>query len=221
MAVVLVFGFSYSAIGVGCGRYGRSVGAAGCEVREHCMNWRRIVAMVTLLAPGVATAAGVEDFFGDWRGVELSIDGAENLPDLAPADLDMAIADHGDGFRIEAVALARDAEGVLEPRRFEAAFAPTGTPGVFAFEPGGGSLLTSLFADPAEGNPLKGDTLLWARLVDDALHVYSLAIDDQGGFALEHSTARLTPTGMDMRYLLRLENERIVTIEGHLARAGD
>jgi hypothetical protein len=221
MAVVLVFGFSYSAIGVGCRRYGRSVGAAGREVREHGMNWRRIVALITLLAPGVATAAGVEDFFGDWRGVELSIDGAENLPDLAPADLDMAIADHGDGFRIEAVALARDAEGVLEPRRFEAAFAPTDTPGVFAFEPGGGSLLTSLFADPAEGNPLKGDTLLWARLAEDTLHVYRLAIDEQGGFALEHSSGRLTSNGMDMRYLLRLENERIVTIEGHLARAGD
>jgi hypothetical protein len=221
MAVVLVFGFSYSAIGVGCGRYGRSVGAAGCEVREHCMNWRRIVAMVTLLAPGVATAAEIDDFFGDWRGVELSVDGSENLPDLAPADLDMAIAEHGDGFRIEAIALARDAEGVLEPRRFEATFAPTDTPGLFAFEPGGGSLLSSLFADPAVGNPLKGDTLLWARLAEDALHVYSLAIDDQGGFALEHSSGRLTSNGMETRYLLRLENERIVTIEGHLARAGD
>ena len=185
------------------------------------MNWRHIVAMVALLAPGVATAAGIDDFFGDWRGVELSIDSSETLSDLAPADLDMAIADHGDGFRIQAVSLRRDAKGVLEPRRLDAAFAPTGTPGVFAFEPGGGSLLSSLFADPAEGNPLKGDTLLWARLADDTLHVYSLAIDEQGGFVLEHSTGRLTPNGMNMRYLMRLENERIVSIEGHLARAGD
>jgi hypothetical protein len=52
--------------------------------------------------------------------------------------------------------------------------------------PGTGSLLSSLFADPAVGNPLEGDTLLWARLQDDALHVYSLAIDPGGGFALEH-----------------------------------
>jgi hypothetical protein len=38
---------------------------------------------------------------------------------------------------------------------------------------------------------------------------------------LEHSTGQLTPDGMATRYLLRLENERIVTIEGRLERAGD
>ena len=84
-----------------------------------------------------------------------------------------------------------------------------------------GSLLSRLFADPALGNPLEGDTLLWARLQDDALHVYSLAIDDRGGFALEHSTARLTKDGMTAGYVLRLENEQIVMVEGRLERTGD
>jgi hypothetical protein len=185
------------------------------------MSWRHILAALALLAPGAATAAGIDDFFGEWRGIELSIDGPEKPPDLTPADLDMSIADQGGGFRVRAVALAREPDGRLAPRRFDAAFAPTGTPGVFAFEPGGGSLLSSLFADPADGNPLEGDTLLWARLADDTLHVYSLAIDDRGGFVLEHSTGQLTPDGMATRYLLRLENERIVTIEGRLERAGD
>ena len=88
-------------------------------------------------------------------------------------------------------------------------------------EPAAGSLLSRLFADPALGNPLEGDTLLWARLQDDALHVYSLAIDDRGGFALEHSTGQLTQDGMTTRYVLRLENEQIVMVEGRLERAGD
>jgi hypothetical protein len=185
------------------------------------MNWRHILATIALFSPGAGTAAEIDDFFGKWRGVELSIDSSEKLPDLTPADLDMAIVDQDGGFQIDGLGLAREADGSIAPRRFDAAFAETGTPGVFAFEPGGGSLLSSLFADPAEGNPLEGDTLLWARLAEDALHVYSLAIDEQGGFVLEHSTGRLTPNGMEMRYLLRLENERIVTMEGHLERAGD
>jgi hypothetical protein len=184
------------------------------------MRWRHVAAALALLDPGAAVAAGIDDFFGAWRGVELSIDASEKPPDLTPADLDLSITDHGEGFRIRAVALARQPDGNLAPRRFDAAFAPTETPGVFAFEPGG-SLLSNLFADPASGNPLDGDTLLWARLVDDTLHVYSLAIDDRGGFALEHSTGRLTGEGMALRYRLRLENERIVTIEGQLERAGD
>jgi hypothetical protein len=102
------------------------------------MSWRHILAALALLAPGAATAAEIDDFFGEWRGVELSIDGPEKPPDLTPADLDMSIADQGGGFRVRAVALAREPDGRLAPRRFDAAFAPTGTPGVFAFEPGGG-----------------------------------------------------------------------------------
>ena len=92
---------------------------------------------------------------------------------------------------------------------------------MFAFDPGTGSLLSSLFADPAVGNPLQGDTLLWARLQDDTLHVYSLAIDPAGGFALEHSTGRLTDDGMVARYELRSQNDRIAIVEGRLERAGD
>ena len=84
-----------------------------------------------------------------------------------------------------------------------------------------GSLLSSLFADPAVGNPLQGDTLLWARLQDDTLHVYSLAIDQAGGFALEHSTGRLTDDGMVARYELRSQNDRIAIVQGRLERAGD
>jgi hypothetical protein len=103
----------------------------------------------------------------------------------------------------------------------DATFAPTDVPGVFAFAPSSGSLLSSLFADPAVGNPLEGDTLLWARLQDDTLHVYSLAIDPSGGYALEHSTGQLTGDGMVTRYELRSENDRIVAVKGRLERAGD
>ena len=121
---------------------------------------------------------------------------------------------------MRAFALGRESDGRLVPRPFDATFAPTDTLGVFAYEPAAGSLLTSLFADPSVGNPLTGDTLLWARLQDAKLHVYSLAIDDRGGFALDHSTGELTADGLVTRYVLRLENDRIVTVEGRLERAG-
>ncbi|MGH6901992.1 MAG: hypothetical protein ACREIR_04565 [Geminicoccaceae bacterium] len=187
------------------------------------MGSRHILAALgLLLAPGAAVAAEIDDFFGDWRGVEVSIDDdAGQSLQLAATDLDMAIAGQDGGFRIRGFGLARKPEGALVLRPIDAMFAPTETPGVFAYEPAAGSLLSRLFADPTLGNPLEGDTLLWARLQDDALHVYSLAIDDRGGFALEHSTGQLTKDGMTARYVLRLENEQIVMVEGRLERAGD
>jgi hypothetical protein len=188
------------------------------------MRWRRALAMTAVLVgPGAASAdqVTIEDFLGRWRGTEVSVDAAEEAPKLAPSDLDMTIAGEDGGFRIRALALGRERDGTLVARPVEATFAPTDVPGVFAFAPQSGSLLSSLFADPAVGNPLEGDTLLWARLQGDTLHVYSLAIDPGGGFALEHSTGRLTEDGMLARYELRSENDRIATVEGRLERAGD
>lgn len=187
------------------------------------MGSRHILAAFgLLLAPGAAVAAEIDDFFGDWRGVEVSIgDDAGQSLELTAADLGMSIAGQDAGFRIQSFGLARDPEGGLVLRPLDAIFAPTGTPGVFAYEPAAGSLLSRLFADPAVGNPLEGDTLIWARLQDDTLHVYSLAIDDRGGFALEHASGQLTQDGMATRYVLRLENEQIVMVEGRLERAGD
>jgi hypothetical protein len=188
------------------------------------MTWRHVLAATALVVGSpAATAAEValEDFFGEWRGVDVSVDDAEQGPKLGPSDLDMAITDEGGGFGIRALALAREPDGTLVARPMEATFAPTEIPGVFAFAPAGGSLLSSLFADPAVGNPLEGDTLLWARLLEDTLHVYSLAIDRAGGYALEHSTGRLTGDGITASYELRSENDRIVIVEGRLERAED
>jgi hypothetical protein len=188
------------------------------------MTWRHAIGATALLVqsgPASAADVAIEDFFGEWRGVEVSVKATEQMPKLSPSDLDMAITDEDGGFRVRALALGREPDGTLVPRSMEATFAPTEVPGVFAYAPGTGSLLSSLFADPAVGNPLEGDTLLWARLQDETLHLYSLAIDEDGGYMLEHSTERLTGDGMATGYELRSENDQVVTVEGHLERAGD
>jgi hypothetical protein len=198
--------------------------SAVSKEERHSMRWRRALAGTALLVAPCAASADqvtIADFVGRWRGVEVSIDAPEQVPKLAPSDLDMTISEASEGFQIRTLALGREPDGALAARPLEASFAPTDVPGVFAFDPGRGSLLSSLFADPAVGNPLQGETLLWARLQDDTLHVYSLAIDPAGGFALEHSTGRLTDDGIAVRYELRSQNDRIAIVEGRLERAGD
>ena len=185
------------------------------------MASRHIVAALGLaLAPSAAVAVDLDDFFGSWRGFEVSIDAPEQSLELKPADLEMSIAGERGGFRLRSFSLARGRDGGLLLRPFDALFVPTETAGVFAYQPAAGSLLSRLFADPSTGNPLEGETLLWARLQDDVLHVYSLAIDERGGFALEHTTAQLTEDGLETDLSLRLENEQIVTVAGRLERAG-
>lgn len=188
------------------------------------MTWWRIVTLIGLGAWPLGAAAEdsvLADFFGEWKGVEVSVAGEGSL-EVAPSDLDILIQEVGAGFQIRGFGMSRNTDsGQLVRRPVDAIFAPTELPGVFAFDPTvGQSLLSSLFADPATGNPLEGDTLLWARLQDDALHVYSLAIDHNGGFDLHHTTARVADDTMDTRYELRFENEQVEIVGGRLERTG-
>jgi hypothetical protein len=177
-------------------------------------------------AGGWAAGAGAEEvgisaFFGKWQGVEIAAEGAQKSLGLAPADLDIVISQQGDGFRLEGLSIGRRAPDSLEltRRSMGANFAPTEVPGVYAFDPGG-SLFTSLFADPATGNPLDGDTLLWARLEEGTLHLYSLSINPVGGFDLEHGRGTLEGDVISIDFVGYMEDAQVFTIEGRLERAG-
>jgi hypothetical protein len=187
---------------------------------ENRMRWRH--AVVAGLALGSATASAadptIEDFGGVWRGTELRISGDAQGLALEPADLDMQIQTDGDGFQISSTGLARK-DGVLAPHKIDARFTATDRPGVYAFEPGGSSFF-GLFADPATGNPLQGETLLWARLAGPTLTVYSLAITDDGDFDLHRYARTLAEGGMDVQYTRRVANNRVVTLEGRVKAEG-
>jgi hypothetical protein len=68
---------------------------------------------------------------------------------------------------------------------------------------------------------LEGETLLWARLEETALVVYSLSIDPDGGFDLNRYARTLSDGGMVVNYQRRIEGREPVSIEGRLERAGD
>jgi hypothetical protein len=186
------------------------------------MTWRHaFVAGLLLVSAGTAADdATIEDFSGSWRGVELQSSGVDQGLALTPEDLDVQIRSAGGGFHMSWTGLSRENGGELRREKAEASFTPTDRPGVYTFDAGDESLFSSLFADPATGNPLEGETLLWARLAGSTLTVYSLAIDAQGGFDLDRYARTLTDEGMAVRYTRRIENDVILTLEGRLEPAG-
>lgn len=166
-----------------------------------------------------ADEAAIRDFFGSWRGVEVEATGAQADLGLTPEDLNIEIGPSGDGFRLQGLAIGRRLPDSIEltSRPTEASFAPTERPGVYAYDPGG-SLFSSLFADPATGNPLEGDVLLWARLEGATLHLYSLSINAHGGFELEHGKGTLDGDVMTIDFEGRMEDEQLYRVEGRAER---
>jgi hypothetical protein len=181
-----------------------------------------LIGLILCPGPALAQNALPDAFYGDWKGVALTSTEGTGKLELTADDLNVRIEPDDDGFRMHWTSFAHgDSDDELVRKKAEARFAPTDRPGVFAFDPEDGSMLMGLFSDPSTSNPLEGQPLLWARVADQTLAVYGLAIDSDGGFDLRHHVRTLTDDGMAAHYTLRSEDEPVVTIEGQLKRAGD
>jgi len=180
-----------------------------------------VVVLVGLGAGALrAENAGLEPFYGKWRCVDLVIHASTEEITPTKDDLDLAIRPDGDGFRVRWTTFQRTSLGSLERRLFEARFGPTERPGVFGFDQEQRSLFGRLFAAPASGNPLQGETLLWARLADERLVIYSLGLTPQGDFDLNRH--QWTPDGdsLIVTFTRRTAKGEATRIRGRLEPAG-
>lgn len=134
------------------------------------------------LAALAADRSSIEAFVGSWRGQK-----APSATDALPPDmLSLDVQEGADGFRISWLDLGSRNRGNVGVDKLDASFSATNRAGVFEYAPTSSSLLTRMFASPKTGNPLKGETLLWARVDGPTLTVYSMKIDLNGGFDLDH-----------------------------------
>lgn len=178
---------------------------------------------VALLAwPGLAVLAAdppsIEAFVGSWKGRKAS----SAIDALPPDALSLEVQRDADGFRISWPDLSTDNQGNSGGDNINARFLPTGRTGVYEYAPKPGSLLTRMFASPATGNPLQGETLLWARIDGPTLAVYSMKIDPNGGFDLDHYSWTRTENGLQLIFSERTEDFGTETkLEGELVAKGE
>jgi hypothetical protein len=165
-----------------------------------------------------AAARPLDPFIGTWRGTVIE---TKALEDFEPSDLDLTIARDGDGFKLSWTSFELTRDDDLRRRRFTARFAPTGRAGVYAFDDEQGSLLGRLFASPATGNPLHGETLLWSRVDDEQFVVYGLDLRERGDFELHRAALARVGEELAVERSIRTGDDRITVIEGRLQLAGN
>jgi len=186
---------------------------------------RRMVLFLTvaLLAwPSLAVLAAdppsIEAFLGSWKGRKAS----SAIGALPPDALSLEVQRDADGFRISWFDLGANSQGNSGGDSIDVRFLPTGRAGVYEYAPKPGSFLTRMFASPATGNPLKGETLLWARIDGPTLAVYSMKIDLNGDFDLDHYSWTQTENGLQLIFSERTEDLGMGTkLEGELVAKGD
>lgn len=168
------------------------------------------------LAARAADAPSIDAFLGTWTGQDIATPGV----DIAPDALDLRVERDAGGFRIAWHDLTKAGEG---GKLVKARFLPTDRPGVFEYAVESGSFLERMFASPATGNPLEGETLLWARIdvENPILAVYSMSIDPKGSFDLQHYSWTRTENGLHLTFSHKTQDlDSETRIEGELAAVG-
>ncbi|MGI9498882.1 MAG: hypothetical protein ACR2P3_02510 [Geminicoccaceae bacterium] len=153
---------------------------------ESMMSIRFLLIAALLIWPGFTLSAddhpSIDSFVGDWKGADV----VSKVGRLAPDALTLRIQTVSGGFRTSWRDLGKSGRSEIGSDTTDAQFVLTDRPGVYEYAQKPGSLLTRMFASPATGNPLKGETLLWARIDGPLLAVYSMKVDPEGGFDLDH-----------------------------------
>ncbi len=164
-------------------------------------KWMMI--LLACLLPGMAYAdqSSIEAFIGSWN----SANAVSESDRLAPDALSVEVEAEAEGFRLLWRDLGKSGQGGIGGDGIEARFVPADRPGVYEFQPSSGSLLTRMFASPATGNPLEGETLIWARIDGQTLAVYSMMIDKKGGFDLDHYSWTKTDAGLSLTFIKKTE----------------
>jgi hypothetical protein len=179
-----------------------------------------LIGVILAASPAFGQRALPESFHGNWQGEGLTVEEGSADPEVMAEDLSVRIEPDAGGFRMQWTTLSREGPGSpLHRKEVEARFEPANRPGLFVFDSEQSSLLLRLFGDPSTSNPLEGEPLLWARLDGEALSVYGLTVNADGGFDLYQQVQTLTDEGMTARYTHRTEHEAII-LEGRLVRSG-
>ena len=170
-----------------------------------------------LALPSQLCAQGLAVFEGRWQGSTIEAD-AE--PGVAAGAFELEIRQLRDGAFAARWTNPSLPDDSPVGRQIDARLAPTGRPGVFAVQPEEPSLIERVFARPVTGNPLDGETLLWGRLIDGALILYSLSIGDDGHPALIRTAYRPQDEELAFERSTRLGVAEPLVIRGQLTRQG-
>jgi len=127
-----------------------------------------------LLLPAPAAADDFERFIGRYAG-SAQVDG-----DGETRDMSVVIKAAGKGFEVNWKSISHRADGRIKEKAYSIDFLPTRRGGIYASAMG-----VDVFGNPTQLDPMKGDPYVWGRITGDTLTVFSLLIDQNGGYEMQ------------------------------------
>ncbi|MFV0513205.1 MAG: hypothetical protein ACK5MY_06180 [Jhaorihella sp.] len=174
---------------------------------------RRIFAglIFVLLAMGaVAARADIAPFVGDFSGSAemVSADGTST-----PRDMSVTISKTRDGFRVGWTTITYKSDGRTKVSPFSVDFLPTDRPGIYS-----AAMQRNVFGHAVPLDPMRGEPYVWGRITGDTLTVYSLFVDDKGGYEMQQYDRTLAEGGLMLEFSRLRNGEMLRSVSAFLKR---
>jgi len=170
------------------------------------------IGALALFALSFATnlpAADFERFVGSYAGsAQVESDGESQKRDMS-----VTIAPAGKGFEVNWKSISYRADGRIKEKEYAIDFLPTRRDGIYASAMG-----IDVFGNPTQLDPMKGDPYVWGRITGDTLTVFSLFIDQNGGYEMQEYNRTLADGGLDLDYQRIRNGEKLKRIRVFLER---
>ncbi len=159
-----------------------------------------------------ATAAAAEDF-QHYIGAYSGSAQIESNGETSQRDMSVRIAAAGDGFEVNWKSISHKAGGRIKEKEYTINFLPTRRAGIYSSAMG-----VNVFGNPVPLDPMKGDPSVWARITGDTLTVFSLLIDNDGGYEMQEYNRSVAVDGLDLEYQRIRNGEKLKSINVFLKK---
>jgi len=176
--------------------------------RRHSLRpiWLVVSGFITLLTlPLPALADHIIPFIGTYTGSAdiVSADGTKSLRDMG-----VNIVEADEGFTVQWMTTTHKPDGRRKEKSYSIDFVSTDRHSIYS-----AAMKRNVFGHEVQMDPMKGEPFVWARIVGETLSVFSLFVDDEGGWEMQEYDRTLTEGGLtlDFRLIRDGEPQRSVT----------
>jgi hypothetical protein len=168
------------------------------------------IALVSWLFLAGAALADVSRFVGSYAGtaeVE-AFDGT-----MQQRDMSVEISQTDKGFIVAWSTKTYRAGRDAKEKAYQIEFVPSDRDGIFA-----AAMARNVFGHSVQQDPMKGEPYVWSRIVGDTLTVYSLFVNEEGGYELQQFDRTLVDGGLQLEFTALFNGERQRSVSTFLER---
>lgn len=117
-----------------------------------------------------------------------------------PRDMSVTIKTTKKGFSVQWTSTTHKSDGRIKEKSYSIGFVPSDRDNVFA-----AAMQKNVFGHEVQLDPMKGEPYVWARINGDTMTVFSLFVDDDGGYEIQQFDRTLAEGGLTLEFS-RLRN---------------